>query len=70
MPSDHGIWSNDEQGFAPIPPESGQQNPKQAIPILQSRPFASAIADLKLMAKGQVLEDESSLCLEPGQDGA
>jgi len=64
VPANDCVRLDDEQGTTPIGPAFPEKNPKDPIPILQSRPPASSIQDLELMAQGQVLQDERSMALE------
>ena len=49
---------NDHQCFAPIAPESGGNQPKESIAILQPGTFSTTAEDLELMVEGHVLKNE------------
>jgi hypothetical protein len=58
MPSDHCFGPDHDQRASPIGPESSQENPNGSIPVLQGRTLFPATQDLKLMAEGDILQDE------------
>jgi len=70
MPSNDRIGPDNQQMPAPIAPESRQENPEEAIPILQLRPLSSPIADLELMPESEVLQEQRAVSLEPRKERA
>jgi hypothetical protein len=47
---------NDEQGFSPTLPITGQGNPKPTVPAGQPRTLLISLVDGELLAKGEILE--------------
>jgi hypothetical protein len=51
MPFDDRIGFNNDQRFPPILPESGEEDPKEAIPPTKVRSHDRAIEDEKLLTE-------------------
>lgn len=58
MPSDHGFGLDDDERTPPALPDTSQENPDHAVAVLQRRALSPTAEDLKLMAEGDVLEDQ------------
>ena len=57
-PSDHGFGLDDDKRTPPALPDTAQENPDYSVPVFQRRVPTSTAEDLKLMAEGDVLEDQ------------
>jgi hypothetical protein len=66
VPSDDRFGLNDGQRLPPANPEPGQQHPKEAISLPEARFLGSSLEDIELVAKCEILDGESALRLEDG----
>jgi hypothetical protein len=66
MPSYHRFELNHDQGALPIGPEPAKENPNGSVPVLQEWALLPAAQDLKLVAEGDVLQDERTAGSECG----
>ena len=58
MPLDDGVGLDHQDGVAPAAPESGQEHPESAVPLLDLGSLSSSLQHLHLVSKGEVLKDE------------
>jgi hypothetical protein len=68
VPLDDGVGLDHQDGVAPAAPESGQEHPQGAVPLLQFGTAATAVEDLDLMSQGEVLDDEELTGLNTGDE--
>jgi len=69
MPPDDRLGSDDDEGAAPSGPDSAKPYPEK--PVQQAQPWSRALAleGRKLLAQGQVLEDQIISRLKNGSEG-
>ncbi len=56
MPPDDRLGLNDGEGFAPVPPDAGKNDPYEAVAFPQADPGSGALQDIELVAQSEVLE--------------
>ena len=64
MPADDGLGSNDVNDRTPIGPAARQPDPEQPIGLAQTRSFSVSLVDCQLLAKRQILKDETPAARE------
>ena len=65
MPAHHGLWANQYDRRAPVPPDSSHDNPEQPVTRLQTRATGRSLHRHQLLAERQVLQDQFSMSAEP-----
>jgi|SRR5437870_413825 len=58
MPAYNGLGSGDNKSLLPLRPQASGDNPKQAIQPSEPRPRPSSLHGQKLLATGQILQQE------------
>jgi hypothetical protein len=61
LPAQHGVGSDDHEGFLPPGPQPGQPSPEETIARPQLRPLRRPLEHGELVAQGQVLEGEAAV---------
>src|SRR6266446_6775396 len=70
MPGDRGRGLDDVQRRAPVPPDPGEENPKQTVGGSQLRPFSGrALEDADLVPESDVLQLQRSARAEHRTQG-
>ena len=64
MPADDGLGSNNVNDRTPIGPAARQPDPEQPIGLAQARSFGVSLVDCQLLAKRQILKDETPAARE------
>ncbi len=64
MPADDGLGSNDVNDRTPIGPAARKPDPEQPIDLAQARSFGTSVVDSELLAKREILEDETPAARE------
>ena len=58
MPPDDGFGFDDDQSICPARPDMAKQNPEQAVPSAEPRPWSSLLQDSELLAQGGIFDSE------------
>ena len=58
VPTDDGFWFDDDDGGAPVGPDSREPCPEEPIPTTQTRTFYGAFQDCELLAERQVFDSK------------
>ena len=66
VPADHGVWPDDDQHLRRARPESGEDEPEDAVDSAQERAARGAPQVGQLLAQGEVLKGEVGLGAEGG----
>ena len=69
MPSDYGLWFDDDEGGAPIGPSAGQACPEITVRSGQFGPLHGALQNAQLVSQREVLQVERSSRFERRRDG-
>ena len=64
----HGFGLDDDEGTPPALPGTPQENPDHAIAVLGRRMLAATAQQLKLVTKGDVLEDQQPAAAKRSPD--
>jgi hypothetical protein len=64
MPAHDGLWTNQYDRRAPVPPDASQGNPKQPVTRLQARASVRPLHRDQLLPERQILEDQLSMPTE------
>jgi hypothetical protein len=68
LPPQDGVGGHDHQGLSPPGPDSGEEDPPEAIGRVQSGPRRGSLVDGELLAPGEVLQGELTVAAaEEGQ---
>jgi len=58
MPTDNGLWSNEDQRYLPFRPDTPQSNPKEAIGTGKPWPRTMSREDQNLLPQSQVFQEK------------
>ena len=61
MPTDDRLGANDGERFSPVPPDSGKNDPDEAVAILEADPGSRALQDIELVVQREVLKHQGVL---------
>jgi hypothetical protein len=64
MPPHDGVRLHEHDRRAPVPPASGQGDPKQSVARLEGRAFGRAFQGRQLLAQREVLQDQFLMSTE------
>jgi antitoxin (DNA-binding transcriptional repressor) of toxin-antitoxin stability system len=64
MPPNDGVRLHEHDRRAPVPPESGQGDPKQSVACLEVRALGRTFHRRQLLPQGQVLQDQFAMSAE------
>ena len=64
MPPHDSVWLHEHDGRAPVPPDSGQGDPKQSIACLEVRALGRAFHCRQLLPQRQILQDQFPMAAE------
>ena len=64
MPSDDGVRLHEHQRRAPVPPDSGQGDPKQSVARSEAWAVRGTCHRRQLLPKRQVLQDQFPMAAE------
>ena len=66
MPAENGLWLDDQEGRAPLTPNSGEPDPEEAISLPQLRSRMAAMINGQLLSEGEILQNQSLTVSECG----
>ena len=70
MPSDYGIWQNENECYFPSGPESERHDPEEFVERTKVRPTMLTFWNCELLAEGKVLQHQAAATAKRANDGS